>query len=238
MSTSRNLGWGEYRYRDASLLKMGYPDYSTYLKSPLWRKIRKRVLTRWCICQVRDCTSRATQCHHEQYTWENLKGQSLNYLMAVCAPCHQWLEFTAEGEKRNPAEVARLSERWRFCKSCGLTRPSDRWNKKKDICRGCSGKKFLGSREVHQGEKQCKRCKKWLGLAGFDQPRNTSCTKCLNKKRRRRARKREWDQKQKQSHTKFCVTCRVVKPKMDFDKGGIECVACRIGVTPSPPVDA
>ena len=39
-----NVGNGIYRQRNAILFKMGYANYSEYLRSDLWKDIRKRVV--------------------------------------------------------------------------------------------------------------------------------------------------------------------------------------------------
>ena len=64
-----------------------YSSYKEYLKSPEWRKIRKRILKRAnykCeICKV----AKAYQVHHKHY--KNIFKEKDKDLLAVCGVCHQ-----------------------------------------------------------------------------------------------------------------------------------------------------
>ena len=64
-----------------------YESYKEYLKSPEWRKIRKRILKRAnykCeLCKV----ARAYQVHHKHY--KNIFKEKDKDLLAVCGVCHQ-----------------------------------------------------------------------------------------------------------------------------------------------------
>lgn len=60
--------------------------YSEYLQSETWRKIRARVLIRdknTC----RACGKKAQVVHHRRYP-KNLGEERLEWLYALCAPCH------------------------------------------------------------------------------------------------------------------------------------------------------
>ena len=78
-----------YRLRSLYLLEMGFKCYDAYLRSKLWKKIRKRALKRWPTCY--GCGRRATQVHHFSYRKAALKGK-LKWLASVCYACH----YTAE----------------------------------------------------------------------------------------------------------------------------------------------
>lgn len=74
-------------------------SYQEYLKSDLWREQRARVMRRdrnKCQC----CGGPATQVHHIGYTKRMLRGQGTYFLIAVCRPCHEFLEFD-DGQKVN-----------------------------------------------------------------------------------------------------------------------------------------
>lgn len=77
--------------------------YAEYLKSPLWAKIRRRVLKRdGQAC--RSCGRRATQVHHGEYTPGTMSGSDLTMLFAICGPCHLEATFGPTG-KRSPDAV-------------------------------------------------------------------------------------------------------------------------------------
>ena len=67
--------------------KREYTSYKEYLKSPEWRKIRKRILKRAnykCeLCKV----AKAYQVHHKHY--KNIFKEKDKDLLAVCGVCHQ-----------------------------------------------------------------------------------------------------------------------------------------------------
>jgi hypothetical protein len=87
----------------------GYP---TYLESPLWHTIRKRVLDEAeheCAC----CFSRATEVHHRDYRPRVLSGDDISPLVALCAKCHRRIDNLKGKESWNKAEalLASLVER-------------------------------------------------------------------------------------------------------------------------------
>ena len=76
--------------RETILARLVYGDYESYLYSPLWQKIRRRVLKRdGSICTR--CGDRATQVHHLEYTEAVLKGDDDSQLVSVCKPCREKL---------------------------------------------------------------------------------------------------------------------------------------------------
>jgi hypothetical protein len=82
-------------------------DYAEYLKSPLWRKIKRRVLKRdGKAC--RRCGGKATRVHHRSYTDEVLAGNDDEQLASICEGCHNFIHFDDNGYKRNPEETDRF----------------------------------------------------------------------------------------------------------------------------------
>lgn len=98
--------WGD---RQAALCRLGFPDYATYLESPLWRSVRASVLARdrrRCLCG-----KRANQVHHRRYDEQTLRGETLEHLVSVCRPCHRFGSVDA-GRITEPAETdARIAAR-------------------------------------------------------------------------------------------------------------------------------
>ncbi len=87
--------------------KVQAADYADYLKSPLWRKIKRRVLKRdgeTC----RRCGGKATRVHHRSYTDEVLAGNDDEQLASICEGCHNFIHFDDNGYKRSPEETDRF----------------------------------------------------------------------------------------------------------------------------------
>jgi hypothetical protein len=95
----------DYRARNATLRTLGFESYAEYLESKLWAGIRERVLERDKY-RCRLCNLKALSVHHTSYDKETLLGLELKWLAAICSSCHRRIEFTAEGRKRTPEEVA------------------------------------------------------------------------------------------------------------------------------------
>jgi hypothetical protein len=87
-----------YQQLRESLDLLGFATYRDYLSSPLWKRIRERVLKRAkgkCqVCRVDD----ATQVHHREYDVGVMSGKTLAGLVACCATCHVVSEFS-DGDK-------------------------------------------------------------------------------------------------------------------------------------------
>jgi 5-methylcytosine-specific restriction endonuclease McrA len=93
--------------RQRSLYYLGFKTYRAYLKSPLWRSIRKRVFAlKGRTCSL--CPCRANQVHHRRYDRATLSGALLTFLEPICDKCHTEIERTPTGRKRHPAAVDRL----------------------------------------------------------------------------------------------------------------------------------
>tara|TARA_R110000751_G_scaffold123518_4_gene224522 strand:- start:6 stop:572 length:567 start_codon:yes stop_codon:yes gene_type:complete len=103
------MGKTEYKNRNEILEELGYDDYTDYLKSKLWAEIRDRVLKESgyeCICCANRSISKTKkktlvmQVHHMVYTKENLSGESLYGLVAICQSCHVKAEFKPRAKTR------------------------------------------------------------------------------------------------------------------------------------------
>lgn len=90
----------DYEQRDANLKKIGFDKYADYLASPLWSRIRKKVLDRndgQCLV----CGCDAVEIHHTSYIIEVLLGWDIEKLLPLCRTCHQLAEFSTDGRKRD-----------------------------------------------------------------------------------------------------------------------------------------
>lgn len=89
-----------YHQRNTNLRAIGYRSYAKYLKSLLWRSIKKRVLRyRGLVC-VR-CAEEGNQIHHVDYDTDTLLGNRLGGMVVVCRECHEWIEHE-HGVKVSP----------------------------------------------------------------------------------------------------------------------------------------
>jgi len=86
-----------YNSRDVTLKEMGFATYKDYLKSDLWKRIRRKVLKRDKeTCEI--CHCKGNQVHHSRYHKNDLTGKNLNFLHTICGDCHEKIEFK-NGEK-------------------------------------------------------------------------------------------------------------------------------------------
>lgn len=91
--------------RSIVLASLGYPDYETYLESDRWALIRGQVLARdRYLC---GCGKKATQVHHRKYDEATLLGETLDYMVAICAPCHRFGSVDHDGRLTTPEEADR-----------------------------------------------------------------------------------------------------------------------------------
>jgi hypothetical protein len=88
-----------YLNRWKVLRKLGFNSYNHYLSSPLWRGIRKKVLTTHKFCRI--CHRKAVQVHHLSYSRAVLLGENLRPLVPICIGCHHKIEFDKQGYKRS-----------------------------------------------------------------------------------------------------------------------------------------
>lgn len=79
-------------------------DYSDYLMSARWKRIKKRVLERdneTCQC----CGGRGDVVHHRSYKRDVMEGHNDALLATVCNGCHNIIHFADSGESRSAAEA-------------------------------------------------------------------------------------------------------------------------------------
>jgi hypothetical protein len=82
-------------------------NYEKYLKSALWRRIRKRVLERDGGRCLR-CGGKATRVHHRSYAEDVKSGNNDDMLASVCKGCHQVIHWDDFGKPRSAKETDRL----------------------------------------------------------------------------------------------------------------------------------
>lgn len=80
-------------------------DYSKYLQSTLWIKIREWVFQRdkfSCVVCLRSQMGKNDEfdVHHRSYDLETLEGKRDGQLITLCRKCHKKIEYYANGEKR------------------------------------------------------------------------------------------------------------------------------------------
>jgi 5-methylcytosine-specific restriction endonuclease McrA len=97
-----SLQWRvDERKRDPNLFLVPFateiPDYTSYLDSPLWRRIRRRVL-READGECAGCDRKATEVHHRDYRPRVLAGEDSAALVALCASCHTLVH--SDGNRR------------------------------------------------------------------------------------------------------------------------------------------
>ena len=100
----KSVDYSEYERRNAALLELGFKDYKQYLRSKLWKSIRRTQLALEPLCY--GCGRKSNQIHHTVYKIEVLTGKSTEGLVSTCARCHRWCEFTRNGFKRSPEQAS------------------------------------------------------------------------------------------------------------------------------------
>jgi hypothetical protein len=78
--------------------ELGFSCYKEYLCSPLWKKIKRRVLERDEF-QCARCSGKANLVHHLVYTAAILNGDDDSHLVAICDGCHSFVH-TDEGRQK------------------------------------------------------------------------------------------------------------------------------------------
>ena len=94
-----------YTRRTEVLLALGYRTYGDYLRSRLWKSIRKMVYNALGnSCQT--CGQKASCIHHLDYSRDTLMGYRFDSLVPLCRACHERVEFKQDGSKRTVREAA------------------------------------------------------------------------------------------------------------------------------------
>lgn len=88
-----------YEKRDRHLRALGFSSYQEYLRSPLWKELRRVAIDRaGGLCEV--CGKRGRDVHHRSYARSALSGDT-NSLVFLCRDCHKAAEYTETGRKVN-----------------------------------------------------------------------------------------------------------------------------------------
>jgi hypothetical protein len=74
--------------RHAMLAELGFQAFGEYIRSPLFRSIRTRVIEA-ARGKCRSCGEPATKVRHAKFTRENLSGRSLAFLTPLCGLCFE-----------------------------------------------------------------------------------------------------------------------------------------------------
>ena len=92
---------------EPTFAKLGFASYDAYLKSSLWRRIRRRVLKR-DESKCRRCKGTADLVHHLSYAIAALRGDADHLLVSLCDGCHNFIELDEHGGRRAPSERDKL----------------------------------------------------------------------------------------------------------------------------------
>lgn len=133
----RKLDKLQVRERNDSLNKLHFSYYKDYLRSPLWKGIRRKVLERdGGKCKF--CEEKATAVHHSSYDFDTMRGEKLIHLHSCCSHCHYG------GHKHRRAEKPDNTGRCPRCNKKNLTEEEAKINKigqknQKTVCKICRG---------------------------------------------------------------------------------------------------
>lgn len=98
---SPKVGGGKGRQK---LKELGFFSYRRYMRSNLWRSIRRRKIKQdgpFCAA----CSCIGEDVHHRSYSRAVLRGDDLSQLILLCRACHRSIEFDEKGEKRSSVMV-------------------------------------------------------------------------------------------------------------------------------------
>jgi hypothetical protein len=93
----------EYCVRDAVLKRIGFNSYAEYLKSDLWKSIRRQVIKQSPDCFR--CGKNAEHVHHRSYSFDVMIGRKNNELVSTCSICHRNAEYDELGKKKTLSEA-------------------------------------------------------------------------------------------------------------------------------------
>lgn len=80
-----------YKVRDEALALLGFASYDSYLRSHVWKAIRKRAIGKAmkCVrCLRTPAVGAALQVHHTEYSMKALSGADISTMLVVCQKCH------------------------------------------------------------------------------------------------------------------------------------------------------
>lgn len=98
-NTASTRAGRDYDSRDAELKSIGFANYREYLKSDLWRAIRRKVYAlKGRVCHL--CPNQADALHHNRYHKNDLLGKKLDFIHPICNRCHERIEFQMENGRR------------------------------------------------------------------------------------------------------------------------------------------
>lgn len=78
----------QWRELTDCLTKLCFISYKEYLKSELWKTIKKKVINS-NNGKCKYCDRKSTQVHHTSYDFDTMSGKNLRYLHPVCSACHK-----------------------------------------------------------------------------------------------------------------------------------------------------
>ncbi len=142
-----------YAERQRSLRILGYESYDAYLRGPIWRALRAKILKgQVCIrCQKR----KALCLHHTAYDLATMRGDCVETLIAACRGCHRVAERIAKQSAGDPTD--RVSGATLFLLS-GIVTPRKRR-------KGKSGAKKIAGQVFHRPTPLRKARMKWNRLS-------------------------------------------------------------------------
>ena len=119
-----------YAQRDAVLREMGFANYDEYLRSPLWAKIKRRLLK---VCDRCPCGAPATEFHHRSYKRRYLEGRGkvTKFIVPICRRHHEHIEFDELGKTPLGQANRRLDEIRAAAEARGIIMPRKTRLKKK-----------------------------------------------------------------------------------------------------------
>jgi hypothetical protein len=92
-----------YIKRNEVLKRMGFHSYQDYLKSWIWRAVRKKQLKKQPLCT--GCGEAATEVHHLVYDESTMRGFCDRGLVSICRTCHESVEFDERFNKLGIMDV-------------------------------------------------------------------------------------------------------------------------------------
>lgn len=104
----KSLYTREFQKRDKALRNLGFESYADYLRSDLWRGIKKKVMGGYeaKMCYVCDMFV-ATELHHLTYETSVMRGNKPSHLYPVCEHCHEKIFEYSKRRRTNQKNATR-----------------------------------------------------------------------------------------------------------------------------------